>query len=171
MESIVQEHFEATLKYVADESTRRHEEFTRAMVLNSTRLRETLGSPLEMIFLLWWHAADRVNGRYELGLEPQAWVTVGDQKYRVDFLIVPYDLTPLQVAQWRPIAVEMDGHAFHERTREQVQLRDSRDRALTAAGWRVFHFSFSEFTANPARCVSEVMDFGHSQKMLVGASL
>lgn len=45
---------------------------------------------------------------------------------------------------------------YHERTRAQVRHRDRRDRDLQAAGWRLMHFSGSEFHRNPAKCVDEV---------------
>jgi len=66
---------------------------------------------------------------------------------------------------WKPIAIEVDGHAFHERTREQVERRNERDRALQQAGWTVFHFSFTEMSARPEACILEVFDFAHKQLM------
>jgi hypothetical protein len=47
------------------------------------------------------------------------------------------------------IAVELDGHDFHERTKEQVKLRDRRDRVLQRHGWIVLHISGSELVREP----------------------
>jgi hypothetical protein len=40
--------------------------------------------------------------------------------------------------------VEVDGHEFHERTKEQAERDRSRDRLLTAVGFKVFRFTGSE---------------------------
>ena len=57
------------------------------------------------------------------------------------------------------IAVELDGHDFHEKTKAQVAYRNRRDRDLQSAGWTIFHFSGSELFREPCNCVREVMDF------------
>jgi len=56
-----------------------------------------------------------------------------------------------------------DGHAFHERTTEQVTDRNRRDRDLHAAGWRLLPFSGSEVVNDPARCVVEVYDMAQRE--------
>jgi very-short-patch-repair endonuclease len=65
------------------------------------------------------------------------WTEIEGQKYCVDFVVTPRT----ERKGWIPIAVELDGHAFHERTPAQVSHRDSRDRALQRAGWKVFHLT------------------------------
>lgn len=170
MEPIIQDHLRAATTYVAERRANAFNNFARAMVINSARVQAVVQSPLETLFLLWWSAVTEAQPQYaEYGLEPQAEVRVGEKLYRVDFLVVPpEDFHGSKIALWQPIAVEVDGHGFHERTREQVQLRDSRDRALVAAGWRVFHFSFSEFTGAPAKCVEEVLAFAWEQARIAG---
>lgn len=156
---IVREHIGSAAAYVADATARQFKEAVEAQMRYSPRLQ--FDSPLEVLFWIWWDAAIGEGPGSELfELRPQQEVIVGNNTYRVDFLIDP---TLTQPANWMPIAVELDGHAFHERTREQVATRDSRDRALQAAGWRVFHFSFGEFTAKPLDCISEVFGFARSQ--------
>lgn len=54
------------------------------------------------------------------------------------------------------IIVECDGHDFHERTKEQAQRDRSRDRILTAKGWRVLRFTGSELYRNAEACVAEI---------------
>lgn len=74
---------------------------------------------------------------------PQARV----ENYRVDFAV--------QVGMWAGdaplwIAIECDGHDFHERTKEQVARDRERDRIMISLGWPVFHFTGSEiFRAAP----------------------
>jgi very-short-patch-repair endonuclease len=54
------------------------------------------------------------------------------------------------------IAVELDGYEFHERTREQVTLRDRRDRVLQRHGWIVLHISGSELVRTNVEALKEV---------------
>lgn len=55
------------------------------------------------------------------------------------------------------LAIEVDGHDFHERTKEQAQRDRSRDRELTAAGWRVLRFTGREVYQDAGKCVREVL--------------
>lgn len=47
------------------------------------------------------------------------------------------------------VDIELDGHDFHERTKEQSQRDKSGDRALTLDGWTVLRFTGSEIFADP----------------------
>lgn len=132
-------------------------------------LSPPLESPIEAKFFVWWwmiRTAKKAAGElfYELDLFQQQRVTAGGNNYRLDFVVAPESPEILTTAtrqgrRWPNIAVELDGHDFHERTKEQVAERNQRDRDLQADGWIVFHFSGSELYRDPARCVTEVMDF------------
>lgn len=75
-------------------------------------------------------------------------------KYRVDFALMCH-------GEDQPgIAIELDGHAFHERTKEQAQRDKSRDRVIQADGWHMLRFTGSEVWSDPAKCVSEVLSVG-----------
>lgn len=81
-------------------------------------------------------------------LAPQ--VPVGD--YRVDFVLGHtrnYDKPHLC------IVVECDGHAFHERTKEQAARDKARDRFLSTRYGKVIRFTGSEIYRDPSRCASE----------------
>lgn len=83
-------------------------------------------------------------------------------KYRVDFLLSfvdpgmakdgGTDATPAQ------LVVELDGHDFHERTKEQAKRDKSRDRALIDAGYQVIRFTGSEVYADPVKCAKEASE-------------
>lgn len=120
---------------------------------------------------MWWGAATVIDRTADdwFVLRAQAEVTLPQgSQYRVDFLVEPVDQTVAASPDWTPLAVELDGHDFHERTREQVALRDRRDRDLQAAGWKVFHFSFAEFTKRPMDCVAEVLVYARKQHNRIG---
>lgn len=120
-------------------------------------------SPIEAAFFAWWHAYVDVHGLNDvLVLKTQHDVVARDNTYRLDFVIWPMDFP--EVGAWADlyeivppeIGVELDGYEFHERTKEQVALRNKRDRDLTAAGWTILHFSGSEFVRHPERAIEEV---------------
>lgn len=75
----------------------------------------------------------------------------------------------------RPVAVECDGHAFHERTKEQAAHDKARDRKITRT-LPVLRFTGSEIHRDAMKCAGEVLDFvrgsaapGPSLRPVVGA--
>jgi very-short-patch-repair endonuclease len=75
-------------------------------------------------------------------------------RYRLDFGVVWYR----PKAGLITVAVECDGHAFHERTKEQAARDKSRDRSLLAMGWPVMRFTGSEIYADADACANDVAD-------------
>ena len=89
-------------------------------------------------------------------------------RYRPDFLILLFP-------PWNPraevqgldmvgtacckLVAEVDGHDFHERTKEQAQRDKSRDRDLQAAGFTVFRFTGREVFREVDDKVGEVLGF------------
>jgi hypothetical protein len=74
-----------------------------------------------------------------LTLTRQVPVTVNDgaRRYVLDFSVRCLENDLFLRGQGRPIpkiAVELDGHDFHEHTRAQVDLRNHRDRDLASDG-------------------------------------
>lgn len=83
----------------------------------------------------------------EFVITPQAEIA----GYRVDFL--------LWFAKGRHvegIAVECDGHAFHEKTKEQAARDKKRDRSILAAGFPMLRFSGSEIFRDVLGCVGQI---------------
>jgi very-short-patch-repair endonuclease len=74
--------------------------------------------------------------------------------YRVDFLFD--DLS--DDGKRRFTIVELDGHDWHERTKEQASRDKKRDRALVTAGYRILRFTGSETFSAPGECLNEVID-------------
>lgn len=116
-------------------------------------------SPLEAAFLAWWLTVSRER-RYEVDLLAQHEVTVGGELFRLDFVIVPTTDQAALIAKAEKlnlivqhVGIELDGHDFHERTKEQVTRRDRRDRILQDHNWRILHFSGSEFHGDPVACI------------------
>ena len=166
---IVQSHLRLAAEMVGRKVMVRHLEQTDSM-LRHMKIAD-FDSPLELLFWLWWNALQAANDRiypYDvIHLDHNVPVEAMGESYRLDFVLVlvePRWVKALNagVLVWPKMAVEVDGHAFHERTPEQVAKRDSRDRNLLQAGWQVFHYSWSEFTKEPQRCAEEVFDVATS---------
>lgn len=76
--------------------------------------------------------------------------------YRADFIIEfggPSG-TPFNKAIW----VEIDGHDFHEKTKEQAARDKKKDRAVIAAGYHLMRFTASEAHRDPTGCVKEIVN-------------
>src|SRR2546423_1858315 len=107
----------------------------------------------------------------DFGVKIIAQHSVDDGQYRTDFL---FELTrdiyatdadgdvPVKLARsevFARLVVELDGHDFHERTKEQAGRDKSGDRRLTALGFTVFRFTGSEVHAEPYRVADEVESY------------
>jgi very-short-patch-repair endonuclease len=96
-----------------------------------------------------------------LGAELIAWLEgpMGDEVYlanqfkiglyRVDFFIKAYG---------QNLAIECDGHDFHDRTKEQAARDRQRDRMLLSCGCHTVRFTGSEIYANATGCAFEVFE-------------
>ena len=76
-------------------------------------------------------------------------------RHKVDFLI---SVLIMAGASTKKIVVEIDGHDFHERTKEQASRDRSFDRKAQASGMTVMRFTGSELYRDPMKCVQEVFD-------------
>lgn len=126
-------------------------------------------SPIEDMMLgalLWMNPTETVFPRFDwMGGGPQKLDCFEDVEfvissqapiagYKVDFLV--WAAYGNEVAG---IAIECDGHAFHEKTKEQAARDKKRDREILAAGYPVLRFSGSEVYADPTGCVRQVLAF------------
>lgn len=148
-------------QYVVDVASRLHE---ASVAYNG----KTTQSPIEDMMLgglVWmrldWAFLPRVDpfqGPHEhkdfgpaQGLEywitPQAKIS----GYSVDFLVW-FRLKNIVAG----VAIECDGHAFHEKTKEQAASDKKRDRAIVTAGFPVLRFTGSEIFRDTLGCVGQV---------------
>lgn len=134
------------------------------------RLLGKTDSPIEAMFLeqfcalavTYGYGVDRVvkQTAETIVVQPQRRI----DRYRVDFLI-KFDFFSAVIE----IAVECDGHQWHERTKEQAKRDRRRDRELQSLGFKVFRFTGSEINADPAGCafdvLNEIMEFQTAEFM------
>lgn len=101
-------------------------------------------------------AGNPVGGVGRLGNEADLYQQVEIGSYRVDFLF------RVRRDRWVDfstlLVVEIDGHDFHERTKEQASADRSRDRFFMRSGISVIRFTGSEVYRSPTRCAEETID-------------
>lgn len=137
-------------EWVAEEAGRSFREYMEAIVFEDDALMLCLESPLEAAFYVWWRAMSGGSNWFgrNTRLVLQHEVVLPGGRYRLDFAVMVDGEMGARAREtgipWTPIAVELDGHAFHEKTVEQVTRRNQRDRDLQSAGWMVFHISYDE---------------------------
>jgi very-short-patch-repair endonuclease len=108
-------------------------------------------SPIEQIFLLEWRFL-KADERYGVKIQPQRKLNIEGVDYTIDFLVQSAD-------KRLKLGIELDGHEFHERTKEQAARDKARERKIVRQGYTILRFTGSEVFRNPRKCVNEVLDF------------
>lgn len=130
-------------------------------------LENELASPIEELFYLAVHVLctahyfevnpdpvfNEAKGEWQLGYGVHLRSQFRIGKYRVDFLIQSMD-----GPQPNQVVIELDGHAFHDKDKNQRAYEKARDRFLVAKGYRVLHFTGSEVVADPYKVAHEALD-------------
>lgn len=113
-------------------------------------------SPIEAMFYgAWQLLAPHIGVEREPVLRVKQQATIGH--YRADF---EFDIACVSGGR-KSLIVELDGHDFHERTKEQAAKDKARDRWMTGHGYAVMRFTGSEVWANPFAAAKEVSDRLH----------
>lgn len=94
------------------------------------------------LFRVGWHPDFYVHPQFDCG------------PYRLDFAIMSKDASG--ITDVFKIAVECDGHDFHERTKAQAAHDKRRDRYFTLNGWHVLRFTGAEIWRDPRACVEQI---------------
>jgi hypothetical protein len=133
-------------------------------------------SPVEQMFFIEWkfsqwnHSIVCPEDRLELRPQHKGYKT---GKFRLDFKVgfftgvidAPNDSVysgheeEIQDAVQEPmLGIEIDGHEWHEKTKEQARRDKERERFLVAQGWKILRFTGSEVFNHANKCVEEVAD-------------
>jgi very-short-patch-repair endonuclease len=122
-----------------------------------TRLGRT-DSPIESLFLesfcylaeeCYGYAVSDRLGDGLIKVVPQLMIS----KMRVDFGI-EYEFHGEKIK----LAVECDGHEWHDRNKQQATRDKRRDRVAARLGWLVQRFTGSELNESAAQCAFEILD-------------
>lgn len=92
------------------------------------------------------------NGDHRVEMQLLAQHVVGD--FRVDFALIVRPVFDARPAL--QIAIECDGHEWHDATKEAAERDKRRTNALQIAGWNVLRFTGSEITRNAAECAERI---------------
>jgi very-short-patch-repair endonuclease len=111
-----------------------------------------IASPIEQLFVMEWHY-QQVEQRYGIKLEPQRSVSTDAGEFRVDFVVTRHG------SRASPLAIELDGHEFHEKTKAQASWDRQRERSITRSGYVVVRFTGHEIVQDVEKCVQEVITF------------
>lgn len=92
---------------------------------------------------------------------PQFAMHFGKKHFRADFLFLQLveDAENERVNDVKKVVVEVDGHDFHERTKEQARNDRSRDRFMLREGFYVLRYTGSEVFNNPYVVAREIREF------------
>lgn len=133
-----------------------------------SRLSDGIESPTEQMFYIeWLFRENNYYSRLPFDLEFQYQdETTG--KYRLDFAVrfeldayfVYSDKISLDIfhtIESPRLGIEIDGHIWHEKTKEQVQYHKKRERFLVANNWKLLRFTGSEIYKDAEKCVDEVI--------------
>jgi very-short-patch-repair endonuclease len=117
-------------------------------------VRETLSgfgvaSPIEQLFVMEWHY-QQVEERHGVELQPQKKLVTDTGEFNIDFVI------DRKAAGLLPLAIELDGHEFHEKTKTQASWDRKRERSIVRAGYLVIRFTGHEIFQDAGKCVREV---------------
>lgn len=116
-----------------------------------------LAQAIERPFKAWdygWTCSEapKLLGPRRHNAKPVVFPQVRIAKYTVDFLVMFWDWRNLI----RQIAIECDGHDFHERTRQQTWHDKRRDRFFASNSIFVMRFTGGEIKRDPVECAAEV---------------
>jgi very-short-patch-repair endonuclease len=110
--------------------------------------RHEIRSPVEQIFLMEWRYLE-MDRKHNVTIKPQTQMTVAGSTYRIDFVVTWPE-------QKQKLAIEIDGHEFHEKTKQQAARDRARERSIVREGYTIMRYTGSEVFANPRKCVQEV---------------
>lgn len=87
-----------------------------------------------------------------IAIEKQKEINIKSKKYRVDFFIpVIYKRQEQKI-----FIIECDGYEFHQKTKEQVEKDNERQRNLQEEGYEVIRFSGTEIYHKPYQCAMTI---------------
>jgi very-short-patch-repair endonuclease len=106
-------------------------------------------------------AAGVTSDGYVIRLFTQYPVEIRKRTYRLDFaLMVDSHALGARTVPVK-VAIECDGHDFHEKTKVQAQHDKVRDRDLQSSGWHVARFTGAEIFASPREAGAKAIQFLH----------
>lgn len=121
-------------------------------------------SPVEAMFMVAWQAAVMywppfgTHNSCFIDISPQWEVKDGQKHYRVDFGANVMRFTEeMAFESLACVFIEIDGHEFHEKTKQQATHDKARERVISSHADRVLRFSGSEVYNDPLGCAHQAL--------------
>lgn len=135
-----------------------------------SQIEAACDSPIEVMFLAAWSRLRAGWGFEHVRHDRKSCRSLFsfDNGLLVERIATQYKVGPYKLDFWieqdvgerkKAIAVECDGFAFHDATKEQAARDKARDRFLTMSGLNVLRFAGTEIFANADKCVGEAAVF------------
>lgn len=118
-------------------------------------------SPIEVIFNFAFDLLKFDMAYIGFVLIPQYKVRINSKTYYLDFAFFAEDVEGM-VDVVNPnfkLAIECDGHDFHEKTKEQVENDNEREYDLKMCGFDVLRFSGSQIYNKPFQCALQTLAY------------
>jgi len=106
-------------------------------------------SPIEKILYISMKTFELGEDPFEI--LPQYTIEISNKNYRIDFVVC-------DCKSGIEIAVECDGHEYHEKDKKQAKKDKKRDRLLQKDFGAVMRFSGSEIYKKPHQCADEIFE-------------
>jgi very-short-patch-repair endonuclease len=100
------------------------------------------------------------GGAVSMDMWLQVPVSANGRNYRLDFALVARSNRGDGSIVY--VDLELDGHDFHERTKEQAERDKKRDRDLQSIGWQVARFTGSQVYRDPIAVAHEAYGFTYA---------
>jgi very-short-patch-repair endonuclease len=115
----------------------------------------TKGDPDTHVFV------DKEMGSRWVSFVPQLLLSIKGRRFRPDFLFMQMveDAENSRVISVKNVVVEVDGHDFHERTKEQARRDRSRDRLMLRHDFYVLRYTGSEVFKDAEAVAREIREF------------
>lgn len=119
-------------------------------------------SPMEELYWLAFNIVRFDPSIYEdengdlFYLKPQHKIEINRNVYYADFLVC--ELADEKMTETNLI-IEIDGHDFHEKTKEQVKRDKERELELKMAGYDILRFSGSQVYQQPCNCAFKTINY------------
>jgi very-short-patch-repair endonuclease len=99
--------------------------------------------------------------RFSVAIRQQRTISTRRKNYRADFLVTVEDWNWDKGLhdQLIRLVVEVDGHDYHERTKEQAEYDKVRDRSITFEGYTPLRFTGREVYRDATEVASEVESY------------
>jgi very-short-patch-repair endonuclease len=116
-------------------------------------------SPIEKLFAMAFITNRMIdNSFYEIRLQYQPEIIVSSgKKYYADFAFY-YVINQGRTYENLGLLIELDGHIWHEKTPEQVEKNNIRQRDLINSGYTIMRYSGREIYKKPFEIAEECVD-------------